>query len=80
MDSRYKVRGLELVGASLGALPYFDANGVLQLLPIPSDWLAQETAGTPYVLGIAAGVPSWRSVTTDVVTTGWGISWGTSWG
>jgi len=82
--SNYRIRGLEWDGATPGALIYFDtdANGdvIGYLLSIPADWLEQEEAGTPYVLSIAAGIPAWRRVTEDVVTTGWGISWGTSWG
>ena len=80
MNSRYKLRGLELVGAPLGALPYFDADGVLQLLQVPSDWESQETAGTPYVLGIAAGVPAWRIGTASTVGTGYGNNYGNDYG
>jgi hypothetical protein len=84
MQSTYKVRGLEWVGATKGALIYFDEddNGdvIGYLLPTPADWAAQEEAGTPYVLGIADGIPTWRLVTEDVVSGGWGVSWGTSWG
>lgn len=79
LPSRYRVYGLEFVNAPDGSIIYFLGERAY-LLPIPPDALAQETAGTPYVLSIAANIPSWRPVATGVVSTGWGMSWGTSWG
>ena len=80
MNSRYKVYGLEWVNAPSGSIIYFDNDGIGYLLPIPSDWLTQETAGTPYVLGIAAGLPAWRIGTTSTVGTGYGNNYGNDYG
>lgn len=29
---------------------------------VPDDWDAQEAQGTPYLLGVSDGVPTWRPV------------------
>lgn len=35
---------------------------------VPADYAAQETAGTPYVLGVGlAGTPTWRRLTTGAL-------------
>jgi hypothetical protein len=75
MRTRYRVRGLELDGAPLGALPYFDAEGVLQLLDIPGDWSTVE-----YVLGISAGVPAWLPAEAGTIGFGFGNGFGNSYG
>lgn len=84
MQSRTKITGLEWVGARAGDLIRFveAANGDIigQLLPIPIDWESQEDDGTPYVLGIVDGLPEWRTVTAEVVATGFGYSYGNDYG
>lgn len=45
-----------------------DGATTMTRLPLPSDWFAKEAASTPYVLGIAAGVPSWRLGSSAIVT------------
>ena len=62
MIERYHVRGLRWEGAPDGAIIYFIGE-IAYLLPIPGDWNEQNEAGTPYVLGIGAGRPRWRTST-----------------
>ena len=44
-----------------------DADGWAVFLPLPEDWEAQALAGTPYRLGIVAGMEAW--VTTVISPT-----------
>ena len=38
---------------------------------IPPDWAAKEAQGTPYVLSVTSGSPSWRAVVVlEAVTVG----------
>lgn len=81
MRTHYRLRGgFSEDGAPLGAIIYFDANGKEKLLPIPSDWVAQEEAGTPYVLGIIAGIPAWRIGTETTTASGYGSNYGNDYG
>jgi hypothetical protein len=84
MQSRYKIFGLEWVGATEGALIRFvtDDNGdiVGDLLPRPADHAEQEAAGTPYALFLLGGLPSWRTVASEAVATGYGNNYGNDYG
>jgi hypothetical protein len=76
MITRYRLRGgFEWDGAPLGALVYFDADGVAQLLSIPSDW-----ATTEYVLGISGGVPAWLAAVSGTIGGGFGSGYGNGYG
>jgi hypothetical protein len=76
MRTRYRLRGgFEWDGAPLGALLYFDADGVGQLLTIPADW-----ATTEYVLGISAGIPAWLPAVAGTIGVGFGSGYGNSYG
>jgi hypothetical protein len=83
---RYRIPsgGLEWDGGQVGDVLYIEASvdgrPVLTRLAIPSDWEDQEDAGTPYLLGITAGLPAWRTVTTEVVSTGFGNGFGNDFG
>jgi hypothetical protein len=84
VNSRYKIRGLEWVGATVGSLIYFDSddNGdvVGVLLQMPSDWETQRDAGTPYIL-VGLGIPQWRALAVDtVITSGYGNQYGNDFG
>lgn len=47
-----------------GDICYVDANGRMAWLAIPADYAAQESAGTPYRLGIVSGLPAWIATET----------------
>jgi hypothetical protein len=73
------MRSLQDVGGTPGELFYCDDDGILVPLTIPADWEDQQAAGTPYVLGIVAGLPAWV-VTTSGTLAGFGNAFGSQFG